>query len=240
MRNVLENTGVTQRIEFRSSAGALPADVGSISYNFYGHTGSKIRGPVVMTAPAAATAISIPFPASDNSITSPHRFEKRTVVVTYASDGQSYTQTLTWRIIPLLPVWTTEDDVRALLGLNEDELLNDEIDLFSAYLRLEDELTAATLTTALTSGLQAETSANTLLAVEAAIALIPSLQLRTPMVQADGGKRYERFRSVPDWRRIAHDLSEMRATLVAAVTGVDLVEQPLAVFATPTDPVTGA
>lgn len=239
MQNVLQNTGVTQRVEFRSAAGATPADVGSISYTLYGHTGAAIRGPIAVTAPVGATSISIALTASDAAIAGNRRFEKRTLVVAYASDGQSYTQRLTWRITPLPLYWTTEDEVRALLGLNEDELMSAEIDLFAAYLKLEDELTSSTLTTALSSGLQTETAANQLIAVEAALAAIPSLQLRTPMVVADGGKRFERFRTVPDWARIARDLSEMRAMLVADVTETEIADQPLAVFATPTDPITG-
>jgi hypothetical protein len=183
--------------------------------------------------------VNINLLASNHTISGGRKFEKRSLVVNYTSNGEGRSARVVYRIIPLLNYWTSPDEVRALLGLNADELMDEEIDLFSAYSALDAELGGTVLATALASGTNVEAAANQLLAVDAALLTLSSLQLRTPMVQADGSKRFERFRTAPDWALIGDQLSAMRGDLLTDVTGGSTTTPTLAVIAQPTDAITG-
>lgn len=239
MTDVIAGMGATPHVDFMSALGTIIADVGSVSYYLYDQTGSLIRGPVAIVTFAGSTGVNVPLTGTDHTVSGGRRFEKRRVVVVWTSNGESFNHRFTYRVIPLLNYTASEADVRSLLGLSEDELPNEEIDLLTAYFSVESQLTAVVLEGALASGTSVELSANALIVVEAAIASLPSLQTRTPMVQADGTKRWERFRTPPNWELLRQQLSGRRSDLVAEVTGTPRADQPLAVFASPADVITG-
>ncbi|WP_164078811.1 hypothetical protein, partial [Stenotrophomonas maltophilia] len=83
-------------------------------------------------------------------------FERRQVVVTFTAEGCGYQKRLAYRVVELPLHSVVPDDVRAYLGINEDELRDDEVDLFAAGLVLEGLVGKDRLEAALTSGTLAE------------------------------------------------------------------------------------
>jgi hypothetical protein len=214
-------------------------DANSVSWSLYANDGALVSGPTSIATSPTDTGVTIPIGAGNQTIGAGKRFEKRQVIVTWTTGGQGHTWRTFYRVLPITNYSVSKDDVRSLLGLNADELLDEEIDLFAAFLTIEDDISQATLASALSSGTLKETSANLLIEVTAAIAVIPSLRLRTPMTVGDGGKSWQRFRTVPDWDAIAEELSARRASLAASVTGTLTAGVPLAIFTQPTDVITG-
>lgn len=228
------------RIDLVDNHGIDLTGVNAVSYTLYDHSGSAIRQNVNVSVAAGANYVSIPLLGSDATIASGRRFEKRQLFVTWQSQGQEYSATKRWRVIPYTDYSATQTDVRALLGLNDDDLNDDEIDLFSAFLSIEDEVTQSTLTAALQSGTSLEMQANRLIAVEAALLVLPSLELRTAASVVDGNRRWDRFRTPPDWEVIGARLGALKAQMLATVTGTPQGGPTLMSVSTPTDVITGA
>jgi hypothetical protein len=237
--DALVNTVVSLRADFMSALGSLVPDANSVYWSLYAHDGSLLTGPTLITTTPTDTGVTIPINSSHQTIGAGKRFEKRQVIVTWTTGGQGHTWRTFYRVLPITNYSVSKDDVRSLLGLNADELLDEEIDLFAAFLTVEDDISQATLAAALSSGTLKETSANLLIEVTAAIAVIPSLRLRTPMTTSDGGKSWQRFRTPPDWDAITGELAARRASLVATVTDTLTAGAPLAIFTQPTDVITG-
>lgn len=233
------NTAVSLRVDFVGPLGSLVPDANSVYWSLYAHDGTLISGPTLITTGSIDTGVTIPISAGQQTIGVGKRFEKRQVIVTWTTGGQGYTWRTFYRVLPILNHNVSADDVRSLLGLNADELLDDEIDLFAAFLQVEDEISQTALAAALSSGTLTEASANLLIGVTAAIDVIPSLRLRTPMTVGDGGKTWQRFRTSPDWDAIAEELASRRASLLAQTTDTQLADVPLAIFTSPTDVITG-
>lgn len=222
-----------------SALGSMVPDANSVYWSLYAHDGTLLSGPTLIATSPTDTGVTIPIGAGNQTIGAGKRFEKRQAILTWTTGGQGYSWRAFYRVLPITNYSASKDDVRSLLGLNADELLDEEIDLFAAFLTVEDDISQATLASALSSGTLRETSANLLIEVTAAIAVIPSLRLRTPMTVGDGGKTYQRYRTPPAWNEIAEELSARKASLAAAVLGSPVADAPLAIFTRPTDVITG-
>jgi len=73
-------------------------------------------------------------------------------------------------------------------SMNYDE----DIDLFSAYLTVEKEVSAATLESALTSGTADEIAANTMVCMRAVLDVLPSAKQRMAQSEKNGVKEFSR------------------------------------------------
>lgn len=228
------------RVDFVDAHGYDLTGVNTVKYTLYGHSGSAIRQDVAVSVAENAKYTSISLLSSDNTISGSRRFEKRQLFVSWLSQGNEYTVVKRYRILPFLNYSVAYDDVRALLGLNSDDLNDDEIDIFSAFLSIDGEITTSVLTTALASGTSLEMSANRLIAIEAALLTIPSLELRTAASVVDGNRRWDRFRTPPDWNAIASRLGAMKAQALATITETAQDSPTLTLMSTPTDVITGA
>lgn len=237
--DVLQNTGSSLRADFVGPLGSLIPDANTVLWSIYDQTGALLAGPTSVSTGATDTGVIIALSSAYHTITAPRRFEKRQVLVTWTTAGQAHSLRLSYRVVPLVNYEVSGDRVRALLGLNVDELTDEELNIFGSYLSVEQEITKTVLDEALSSGTTRETAANELIAVSAALDVLPSLQLRTAASIMDGSKRFDRFRTAPDWELLAAQLSARRASLVADTTGAPLTGRPLAVFAQPTDVITG-
>lgn len=228
------------RVDFIDPQGFDLTSVNTVKYTIYGHSGSVIRQDVNLSIQANDKFVSISLLGSDNSISSGRRFEKRRLKASWQSQGQEYSVVKYWRVLPYLDYSTVPDDVRALLGFNDDDLRDDEIDIFSAFLSIEAEVTEPVLTAALQSGTTLEMQANRLIAVQSALAMIPSLELRTAASVVDGNRRWDRFRTPPDWEMIAARLAALKSQAIASITATPQASPTITMVSTPTDAVTGA
>ena len=134
--DILAGTAASVLVTFAGPDGTTIPDTGSVTYSLYGQTGASLVTGQALSVPAEHTSTTVSIPSNLNSIASGKRFEKRTLIVSWLSGGQSYFTTIIYRLRPLTLYTASPEDVRSFFGYREDELRDEEIDLFEAYLSL--------------------------------------------------------------------------------------------------------
>ncbi len=238
--DVLAGGATSVRIDFVTPIGAQSADAGSCQYTLYGQDGV----PLVSASPLAPnpvddTGITVAIAANLLTISPDRSFEKRRLRVVWTSAGQAYAAERTLRVIPYLNHSVVPADVRAALGLNEDDLADEEVDLLVAYFSVEDELGALILQEALQSGDLDELQANDAILHTAILRLIPSLRLRAAQSQSNGPLKFERFRDTPDFDGLERVSIGVLAVALAWLDGRIISSPALMVLSGPADPFTG-
>lgn len=213
----------------------LVADANSVNWTLRGNDGVVLTSSVAVN-PTAVQTITIAIPSANNIKTK--TFEYRTLQIEYKVDGVPHQLKHSYRLTDYLPYIVTNDDVRNYIGVGPDELSDDAIDLDAAYLRIAEDLTSATLNTALSSGTSLSQKANNAILGEAVDTLIPSLMLRV--------KQRVRSDTAEAARILNLDFEGLRRAAKFLV--VDFVEEALQasqaslpfIVTSGTDPFTGA
>lgn len=192
--NVVVSTPVALVINFLVGSTPVAPDVGSVSYSVFDQAGTVVPGlldlPVATTPTTYQTPLLIP--GSANTISAGRRFERRKVVISFEVGGQAVQITKTYRITPDLPHSVTPQSVRAFIGIEAHELPDEDIDIFSAYLAVEDDVSEATLAAALVSGTREEFAANTLVEMRTVLSVLPSAKQRMAQSEKNGVKEFSR------------------------------------------------
>jgi hypothetical protein len=237
--DVLVGTSASIRVDFTTPTGMLIPDPDTTVYSLFDQSGQYLVADVAANPDPGATGVNIFLASDKHLIGGGRRFEKRTLWLRWRTGGKSFTTRVQYRIVPLVNYTASATDVRTFLGLNEDELTDEEVDLFAAYLAVEEDAAKDRLDAALASGTRLEQLANKAIVAQAVIDLIPSLQNRVLMATADGPNRFERFRTAPDFDRFLRDAAALRSQALTAITGIATTQPSVLLFAEPTDPITG-
>lgn len=189
------------------SVGPLPVD-GSVRYTIRDHNGEPFAGfnDVVIPTTATTSMALINVPVELTEIAS--EFEKRLIDVYWVNQEGPGWKRIPIRLIPDLNLMVQPRDVRNLLGPNETELPDADIDLFTAYLLVKAEYEDIDI--ALISGGVEELYANQAIATKAALNVLPSLRLRVARQQSDGRVAFQRNK--------LESLDELRAELENSYT----------------------
>ena len=242
--DIVSSTPVTLWVDFEAPQGLVIPDVGSVSYSLYDGAGVPLAVAQALTPEAEATGVSIPIPSVLNIIAPGHLFERRTVLVSWNAAGRSYSARQAYRIIDLPNYGVVPADVRAYLALNEDELRDDEVDLFTAYLVLGGAVGKDRLDAALSSGTLAELRASRAVLLTAATALFPSLRYRVAQAKTDGTLKFERLKDASAFDGLvtatADELRGITQELTGDTSANDTIPTLLALTTISIDPVTGA
>lgn len=207
-------------------------DAGSAKMSVYDHEGNKV---VEQSINQDHVIINGTF----HTIAEGREFEKRIIIVSFRAGGKLYTVRNSYQVVPFLPFSVSADDVRAFIGIKSAELPDDEIDLFSAYIKLSNMVGSERLKDRLTSGTVYELRANDAICMVAVLDIIPSLMQRVLLHEADGVLQFRRhvikdFNALEEAARarLAEDLIDL---------GVNPTGAPLALFSkiTSTDVITG-
>lgn len=240
--DVLSSTPVTLWVDFEAPQGLVIPDVGSTRYSLYDGAGVPLAVDQALTPEAEATGVAISISAIHQVIAPERSFERRQVVVTWVAGGQSYQKRLGYRITELPAHSVTPADVRAYLGINEDELRDDEVDLFAAGLALEDLIGKDLLHQAFSSGTLLEIRATRAVVLTAAQLLFPSLRYRIAQSKTDGTLKFERLKDADAFAGLV-DATASELTGIAGELGYvppDTGAPPIILFGTrTTDPITG-
>lgn len=234
--DILVGSAAAVAFELQGPTGPLVPDIDSASYRVFDQSGSLLSGPITLITTDVTSRIVIPTAGAGNTITAPRQFEKRTVQLDWASDGRAYTLRQFYRIIPFVNMTASVSDVRALLGLSEDELADDEIDLFSAYLWVD---TSTPLASALASGTRLELSANRAIVCQAALRSVITLELRAAHAVEDGTQKFERFSKI-DFNEIRRNIQAELSSAMTLLSGGAVPLPTLVALVLPVDPVTGS
>lgn len=182
-------TAVT--VQFLANGQPVVPDLGSATYTIYGQDGGMLVSNVPVTVGPAATAVTVAIDPQYETRTL--RFEKRTVVFNWSNGGASYSKRVQYRLTPFLNYNVGPDNIRSFLGLDPHELRDDEVDIISAYIYLEDRLGETALTNAFNSGGMTEENANRALLYATCLNVLPSLRLRLAKERSDGPLTWKRF-----------------------------------------------
>ncbi|WP_185828259.1 hypothetical protein [Rhizobium ruizarguesonis] len=169
-------------------------DVGSVTYTVRNQAGAPMAGLedlAYLTTPTTYQ-LTILVPSSAHQIDPSRSFERRSVVIKFTVQGQEVQLTRAYRVVPE-PVHTiTGQQIRAFIGIEEHELPDTDIDIFSAFLTVEKEVGASDLVNALTSGTTDELAANTLICMRAVLDVLPSAKQRMAQSEKNGVKEFSR------------------------------------------------
>lgn len=237
-------SGETVKLSFVFGLGDEPAipDIGSVTYTVFSAGGLPLAGleNVSFTTNAASFGGTITIPAAENGIAPGKTFDRRSVLIRWTEDGADDWMRIGYRLIPNTPYSVTPATVRSFLGVNKNELPDEEIDLFGAYIYVQEAVSDPTiLTAALSSGDRTELVANDVIAMRCAIDIIPSLQNRVAQSEKNGVMGFDRIK-IKDFSQLLADayaryhnglsLVDTNASTAADVT--------LLITTTDTDPIT--
>jgi hypothetical protein len=141
-----------------------------------------------------------------NTMTNP-LFEKMTLEWEYTTATQAIDDSFSYIIHAPIGFPVSIEGVRSLLGVNEDELPDEEVNLFEGYLAFRTLIGETVDLTPLVSSGNLSTY-NMTKAIEActALALFPTLQIRLPRKYDSGTSSYERWNNI-DWEALASSLN---------------------------------
>jgi len=206
MLNFAAGQDVSLVIPFKVDGEYVTPDEDSVSYSVRDAQGVLISAltNVSVTLTPGVTDTSITIPATNNTKTLD--FETRSVIVTFKVSGQTHNLTLAYRLSDWVNLFINGGTVRGILGLNEFELPDADIDIMAAYASLNDELGDTTLPDALTSGTIKAQAANRAVALKAAIEQCTSIPMRAMRSERSGDTAYDRYPR-RDWTSLERDLS---------------------------------
>lgn len=190
--DVFAGTPTALTIPYIIGTQPVSPDAGSVTYTIKDQLGTPMVGLADIAYAGTGFEMKILVPSTANQISGSRRFERRTVVVNFKVGGEEMQISSTYRIVPEPTYTVTPTDVRAFIGIEDHEMPDEDIDLLSAYLVVEKEITADVLTTALSAGTTDEIAANTLIRMRAVLDVLPSAKQRMAQSETNGVKQFSR------------------------------------------------
>jgi hypothetical protein len=173
---------------------------GDISWELLDGTGATVTSGVVTPAAASVSAI-ITLTGAQNTIEAGVVSSPRELQWSYAVAGVLRNGRHRYRLEIFLPFGVSEQGVRRKLGLEDEELDDDVVDLATAYQAFQ-ELVGATALAAAT-GYTAQLACDAIEAM-AALPLLPALQVSLASKESSGTNQYQRAKV--DWDRLLAQL----------------------------------
>jgi hypothetical protein len=169
-------------------------DVGSVTYTIRNQAGAAMPGleDIAYVTTAATYQMVILVPSSAHQIDPSRVFERRSVIVKFTIQGQELQLNRAYRVVPEPIHSVSAQQVRAFIGIEDHELPDADIDLFSAFLTVQKEVGADLLASTLASGTAEEIAANTLISMRAVLDVLPSAKQRMAQSEKNGVKEFSR------------------------------------------------
>jgi len=242
MREFVAGADAHINVEFGTAAAPVIPDTGTVNFTVLNHAGTTIVDLIeeMVTTDLTSWATNITVPAANNTIENGRSFERRMVLVNYQVGGRRFDKVVSYRLTPRLHHSVTGQEVRSFLGVNEGELGDADLDLFAAYLKVQTELTAPVLEAALISGTVRELAANTMIRMQAVIAIIPSLKTRIAQSETNGPMGFTRA-IIRDFAAVQAVATELYLAARDEVTETDsaAASLTLVLVTQDADPITG-
>lgn len=239
--DTIEGTDFILNVLLQNDGAPFIPDNGTVSFTVIDHTGQPLVGyqNVPVTTTPTTFQIAVTLPSTVNSIGSGRKFERRTVVVSGQTAGRPFRITEVYRVIPYLNFSVTPQQVRAFIGLQKKELDDQDIDLLSSYLAVEEDIGSDILSQALSSGTVTEFAANDCIKLMAVLKVLPSVKNRMSQSEQDGTISFTRP-VIKDFKEIEAAARDMYFAAKLAVTGEVENTLSLVLVTTDTDPITGS
>ena len=167
----------------------------SVTWTLRDQTGA-VKSTAKPSLAAGAKVISIMISAATNTKSSATLTESRFLEVSWASAEGTQIFELPYVLVDWIPLRVQASDVMSILGLDEVELSQTEIDIMSSALFVKDDVGSLVFDVALVAGDLSTNRINQLVAVHAAIELAPSLQLRVADTIKTDTVMFQRYRGL--------------------------------------------
>lgn len=224
-------------LEFKIDGQFVVPATNTVYYTVRDNSGLALAGLTDVLAPATSTSIEISVPDTANAKSASNFVERRTVSFRFVSNSITYYGQVSYYLTDWLNFDADENDVRGELGLDPDELPNEQIDMVVAYMRLVEDLSGVDVPTILAGGDLAARFANRAIALYAAIEAVPPLMLgvaRELQTDSAAAKRFP-----VKWDQVLINLNTALSMCLAKIRGTSFTPT-YAVTSTRTDPFTGA
>lgn len=196
MRSFLAGQAVTLDVLFEQGVDTVIPDVASVTYTLYDNNGAQVSGAVDVAVTTDGTSTSVPITIASGKNGKTGLFEHRTLVVKYKLNGGDRQQQLQYRLTDFVPMTATADGARSLIGAARNELPDQDLDFYQAYIEVCAEISSASVNAALISAGQANFSANRAIVCRALLDLLPSLQFRLVQSSKSNTAQISRFTKV--------------------------------------------
>jgi hypothetical protein len=240
MQTYEPNTIVSVFIPFIHQGEAFLPAANSVRYTLRDHAGTPVPGfvDVPLTPGLTDTFVRIEVPALQNAITAGRRFETRTINLRALIGTTPWHTQVRYRLLPWLPITVTPDSIRSYVGLDVTELPDTDLDVISAALDVEAELTQTVLAAALISGTQNERMANRAIQAQAVLNSLTAISSRYLLRHTDGSINAQRGAlNIEDLEaRARRDLVEAKNLLLGRPPTAEAMMYIPALI----DPITGA
>lgn len=191
-------TTLTQLVEFSEG---FPD--GDISWELLNARGIQVASGVVTPAADSVSAV-ITVSAAENAIEADTLASPRELNWSYTLGGLIQTGRLRYRLEAFLPLGLSEEGVRRKLGLEEHELADADIDLVGAYGRFQETVGEDDLDQVEIDGGHPALLACDGIEALAALALVPTLQIKLAAKESSGTNQFQRNKI--DWDALCTQL----------------------------------
>ena len=178
-----------------------------LTYTLYNQDGGVV---LTETAPILAGDVSylIEIPAGSNSLSKP-MMEKMSLEWEYVTATEAVSDSISYVIHAPINFPVSNEGVRNLLGVDSEELEDNDINLFEGYMAFRQMVGSDVDLTPYETAGDFDTFQITK-AIEAATALriFPTIQLRLPRKYDSGTSSYERWNSI-DWAAMSAELTSI-------------------------------
>lgn len=239
MKSEIAGSPVRLHVEFKVDEEFVMPDPGSVFLTIRGTDGALLDGYIQAPQPnPTINSLNLILPADINLLGQDSDFEIRFCRVDFLYENKPQSVEISYRLIPFIAMTANPDSVRAVIGCRYQELPNEDIDLYSAYLSLKSY---SGFVVALQSSSVMNLKANRALELREAIRVIPSLQNR--LFNKEEKDNAAVTRNKLDLDRLVMDLSAALGLLLdelsVNVGGLVSDAPSIMVVSSPIDPVTG-
>lgn len=202
------------------------ADAASVLWELRGNNGLVIESganPNLVTDNATAVVVS----SLHNTIVAPT--ETRFVLFNWTLGAQPFSAMQVYTLTPFLPLRVQPQDVRSAMGLNLAELPDDDIDIQTAAMEVQADVTPAVFNAAIVAGDLSTTQINRMVAYWAGAKFASSLSLRIVESMGNEQSKFNRYGTV-DLRGLVASLRgeyERLRNLVTGIADADVVQPTL-------------
>lgn len=184
--------------------------------------------------------LEIQIPAEATKIPEGKQSDSRFILATYVTNGKENVIRKAFNVIKFVPYTVNESDVYAVLGVTEQHVSQESMDIFGNYLLLVEEV-GPNFTEWLKSGDVKSVRANRAILLKTAISLRAAIMLGVPKTETDNVVSQTRFElDVEDFDTLFKNMTDELSEIKAEISG-ESSDYEVAAFVLPalTDPFTG-
>lgn len=234
------NSDVSIPVSLSLNGQLIIPDEGSLKLTLRDNTGAVLPGFDRLSQPdplSISSEIVLTILAAQNTLAVDSDFETRYATLEFTYQEIPGFNKFSYNLAPFIPLTVEPEDVRRVLGLEAEELPDEDIELIGSYFQLKSDF-GDNFTEALTATGISKLHANEAVVIREALRVFPSLQNRVLSIEKTDAYEYTRAKG---------DLSKLKAQLETRLSGLltliakDQASTPiLFMVSNPTDPVTNA